>query len=193
MKSISPTFAAALAGQTPQIAQLVAMYFPSGTVALNSMNRPVDYGGITYRGAAGLGEISQIEDSIGSEVKGLQLAMSGTTAEMLALALADATVVQGVRLVIRLALIGGDGFVIDAPVDWDGYLDTMSIDADGEKCTIAATAESSAVDFLRGNSMTTSNADQQALYPGDRAFEYIVSQSGVPVVWPTKQYYIDSR
>lgn len=193
MKSISPAFASALAGKTPQIAQLVAMYFPSGTVALNSMNRPVDYGGITYRGAAGLGEISQIEDSAGNEIKGLQLTMSGTSAEMLALALADATVVQGVRLVIRLALIGVDGSVIDAVVDWDGYLDTMPIFADGQTCTITATAESSAVDLLRGNSMTTSNADQQALYPGDRAFEYIVSQSGVPVVWPTKQYYIDSR
>ena len=193
MKSLSPTFAAALASGAPQVAQLVAMYFSGGTVALNSMNRPLDFGGLTYRGAAGLGEISQIDDSAGSEIKGLQLTMSGLSSEMLALALADATVVQGVRLVIRLALVGADGFVIDAPVDWDGYLDTMSIDADGDKCTISVTAESSAVDLLRGNSMTTSNADQQALYPGDRAFEYIVSQDGVPVVWPTKQYYIDSR
>ena len=193
MKSLSPTFAAALASGAPQVAQLVAMYFSGGTVALNSMNRPLDFGGLTYRGAAGLGEISQIDDSAGSEVKGLQLTMSGLSSEMLALALADATVVQGVRLVIRLALVGADGFVIDAPVDWDGYLDTMSIDADGDNCTISVTAESSAVDLLRGNAMTTSNADQQALYPGDRAFEYIVSQDGVPVVWPTKQYYIDSR
>jgi len=190
---VSPSFAAALAGSVPQVAQLIAMYFASGTVALNSMNRPLDFGGITYRGAAGLGEINQIENSTGTEIKGLQLTMSGITAELLALALADATVVQGVRLVIRLALIGSDGFVIDAPVDWDGYLDTMSIGADGDTCTIYVTAESSAVDLLRGNSLTTSNADQQALYPGDRAFEYIVSQSGVPVIWPTKQYYIDSR
>lgn len=193
MKSLSPTFAAALVSGAPQVAQLVAMYFSAGTVALNSMNRPLDFGGLTYRGAAGLGEISEIEDSAGGEIKGLQLTMSGLSSELLALALADATVVQGVRLVIRLALIGADGNVIDAPVDWDGYLDTMSIDADGDKCTISVTAESSAVDLLRGNAMTTSNADQQALYPGDRAFEYIVSQDGVPVVWPTKQYYIDSR
>lgn len=190
MKTLTSQFAAALANSAPQVAQLVAMYFSAGVVALNSMNRPLDFGGITYRGAAGLGEISQIDDSAGSEIKGLQMTMSGLTSEMLALALADATVVQGVRVVIRLALIGDDGFVIDAPVDWDGYLDTMSIDADGETCTISVTAESSAVDLLRGNAMTTSNADQQALYPGDRALEYIVSQSGVPVVWPTKQYYM---
>ena len=193
MKSVSPAFAAALAGPTPKVAQLVAMYFASGVIALNSMNWDIDWGGLTYKGAAGLGEIGTIEDSAGSEIKGLQLSMSGVASELLALALSDATVVQGVRLVIRLALIGADGAVIDAVVDWDGYLDTMPISADGVTCKITVTAESSAVDLLRGNAMTTSNADQQALYSGDRAFEYVVSQDGVPVVWPTKQYYIDSR
>ena len=193
MKSVSPAFVTALAGPAPIVAQLVAMYFVSGVIALNSMNRDVDFGGLTYKGAAGLGEISAIKDSAGSEVQGLQFSMSGVASENLALALADATVVQGTRVVIRLALIGDDGAVIDAPVDWDGYLDTMPISADGQTCTITATAESSAVDLLRGNAMTNSNADQQALYPGDRSMEYIVSQDGVPVVWPTKQFYIDSR
>jgi len=193
VKSVSPAFVTALAGPAPIVAQLVAMYFVSGVIALNSMNRDVDFGGLTYKGAAGLGEISAIKDSAGSEVQGLQFSMSGVASENLALALADATVVQGTRVVIRLALIGDDGAVIDAPVDWDGYLDTMPISADGQTCTITATAESSAVDLLRGNAMTNSNADQQALYPGDRSMEYIVSQDGVPVVWPTKQFYIDSR
>ena len=193
MKSLSPAFVTALSGVAPKIAQLVAMYFPTGTVALNSMNRDIDFGGLTYKGAAGLGEISPIKDSAGSEVQGLQFTMSAVAAEILALALADATVVQGTRVVIRLALIGSDGAVIDAPVDWDGYLDTMPISADGLTCTITATAESSAVDLLRGNPMTNSNPDQQALYPGDRAMEYIVPQADIPIVWPTKQYYIDSR
>ena len=193
MKLLGPTVIAALARPGLQIAQLVSMHFASGVVGLNSTNRDLVFEGITFRGAAGLGEIAPIEDSVGSEVKGLQLTMSGLSSELLALALADATVVQGVTLVIRLAFIEEDGSIIDAPVDWIGYLDTMPIEANGETCTITVTAESSAVDLLRGNAMTTSNADQQALYPGDRALEYIVSQSGVPVVWPTKQYYIDSR
>ena len=193
MKLLAPVVIAALSRPRLQIAQLVSMHFSSGVVALNSTTRDLVFEGITYKGAAGLGTIAQIEDSIGSEVKGLQLTMSGLASELLALALADATVVQGAQLVIRLAILEEDGTIIDAPVDWLGYLDTMPIQADGDTCTITVTAESSAVDLLRGNAMTTSNADQQALYPGDRAFEYIVSQDGVPVVWPTKQYYIDSR
>ena len=33
------------------------------------------------------------------------------------------------------------------------------------------------------------DADQQAIYPGDRAFEYVVDQSDKPVVWPSREYF----
>lgn len=192
MRSLSGATVAALSAPVVRVAQLVLMVFSTGTVALNSRNHDIDFDGVTYRGAAGLGTISATEDSPG-EIKGLQLQMSGVPVEYLSMALDDAAVVQGARLVIRLAILDDVGAVVDAPIDWDGSLDTMSIEEDEGKCEITATAESSAVDLLRGNPRTTSNADQQAMYPGDRAMEFIVSQDGVPIVWPTKQYYIDSR
>jgi hypothetical protein len=192
MRALSPTAIAALAASVVRVRQLVYMQFPSGVVALNSDNRAIVYGGVTYLGAAGLGSISPVDDSPG-EVKGIQLEMSGVPIEYLALALADATQVQGAIVAIRLALLAADDSVIDAPLDWVGNIDTMSIEEDGETCAIAVTAESSAVDLLRGNALTTSDADQRFLYPGDLAFQYVIPQDGVPVVWPTKQYYIDSR
>ena len=33
-------------------------------------------------------------------------------------------------------------------------------------------------------------SDQQAVAPGDRAFEYVISQANTPVVWPTKDWFI---
>ena len=27
------------------------------------------------------------------------------------------------------------------------------------------------------------------LYPGDRAFEYVVDQANKPIVWPSKEYF----
>jgi hypothetical protein len=192
MKALSGAVLAVLAAPTLTIIQLVYLGFAGAPVALNSSNRDVVVGGITYRGAAGLGTINPIEDSPG-EIKGLQFEISGVPVENLALALADATVVQGAQVVIRLAILNDAGVVLDAPIDWTGRLDTMSIQEDGETCTVGATAESSAVDLLRGNALTTTNADQQFLYPGDRAFEWVIPQEGAPIVWPTKQYYIDSR
>jgi hypothetical protein len=174
------------------IVQLIVMQFPSLTVALNSSNRDVFFDGVTYLGAAGLGKISEIEDSPG-EIKGLQFEMSGVPTNNIALALSESNVVQGAVTVIRLAILNSAGQVLDAPIDWSGRLDTMTIQEDGGTCSIGATAESSAVDLLRGNSLTTSNADQQFLYPGDRAFEYVVSQASQPVVWPTKQLFMAMR
>ena len=55
--------------------------------------------------------------------------------------------------------------------------------------TVTATAESTAVDLLRGSAMTYSDGDQQSLYPGDRAFEYVVDQANKPIVWPSKEYF----
>ena len=189
MKALTGPAAAALSASSLLIVQLVYMQFPGFPVALNSSNRNIDFGGVTYLGAAGLGAINPIEDSPG-EVKGLQLSMSGVPSEYLALALDDSNIVQGSPLTIRLAILSEAGAVLDAPIDWVGRLDSMSIEEDGDTCTIAVTAESTAVDLLRGSPMTYSNVDQQALYPGDRAFEYVLSQANKPIVWAGKQWLI---
>lgn len=189
MKSLAPDAIAALSGQVLRIVQLVYMQFPTLPVALNSSAGDLTYAGVTYKGAAGLGSVGPIEDSPG-EIKGLQFAMSGVPSDYLALAMDDSSIVQGAPVVIRLAIVGEFGAVLDAPIDWSGRLDTMSIEEDGETCTIAVTAESSAVDLLRGTPLTYSNVDQQSLYPGDRAFEYVLSQANKPIVWAGKQWLL---
>ncbi|TSD59018.1 hypothetical protein FFI97_001430 [Variovorax sp. KBS0712] len=189
MRTLTPAAVAALSAPELRIARLVLMEFPGFAVALNSSNQNMVYAGVTYLGAAGLGTISQIDDSPG-EIKGLQLEMSGVPTDYLSLALADATVVQGTPLTTRLAILDEDWQVIEAPIDWVGTLDTMPIQEDGETCTIAATAESAAVDLLRGTPMTYSNVDQKALYPDDRAFEYLNSLIGKPIIWAGKQWLI---
>ena len=156
-------------------------------VALNSSNRDFDFAGVTFRGAAGLGAMSEINSSPG-EIKGLSFEMAGVDTAVLALALDDSAVVQGSPVVVRTALLDDALQVVDAPVEWAGRLDTMVIEEDGETCRVGVTAEASAVDLLRGSALTYSNADQQSLYPGDRAFEYIVAQSNTPVVWPSKEW-----
>ena len=190
MKTLNPAAMAVIGGQQVVLVQLVLMQFPGLTVALNSSNIDFEWEGITYRGAYGLGSVSVIDDSPG-EVKGLQLTLSGVSSENISLALDDAAIVQGAPLTIRTAILDPVSYaVLDAPIDWRGKLDTMSIEEDGEKCTISATAESSAVDLLSRTALTYSDADQQYLYPGDLAFQYTTSNPNAPVVWPTKQWFI---
>jgi len=191
VRALSPDTIAALNGPVLHVASLVYMAFPGSAIALCSANRPIDFGGVTYRGAAGLGSISPITDSAG-EVKGLNFEMAGVSSEAIALALDDAGVVQGTPVTIRTAILDANMGVLDAPIDWTGRLDTMSIREDGETCTIAVSAESSEVDLLRGSTLTYSDADQKSLYPGDRGFEFVNSQVGQRVIWPAKQWLIAS-
>lgn len=166
--------------------QLVYLAFAT-PIALNSSNWDFVWSGVTYKGAGALGSVSTLEDSPG-EIKGLSFQLSGLDSSYIALALDDAGVVQGTAVTIRTAVLDNTYAIVDAPIEWTGKLDTMTIEEDGEKCSITVTAESSAVDLLRGTPQTYSDADQQALHAGDLAFQYVISQATTPVFWPSKEW-----
>jgi hypothetical protein len=189
MKTYSAPVLAALAAGDVVVVQLVELQFPSGTVALNTSNWHLVWGGVTYLGAYGLGSVSPVKDSPG-EIQGISFTLSGGDSSSIALALDAATEVQGTPAIIRPAILDTTTFqILDAPIDWAGTLDTMSIEEDNNQATISATAESAAVDLLRGNLSTYSDADQQAMFPGDLAFQFVVSQVDQPVVWPAREYF----
>lgn len=187
MRTLSAPTLAALAGGQLAIVQLVHMAFAS-PIALNTSNLTLSWGGVTYIGAGALGAIGQIDDSPG-EVKGLNFQLIGVDSSYIALALDDAAVVQGTAVTIRTAILNSSYAIVDAPIEWTGKLDSMSIEEDGETCTISVSAESSAVDILRGGPLTYSDADQKSLYGNDRAFEFIILQANTPIVWPSKLWF----
>ncbi len=189
MRSLSATTIAVLNGQVIRMVQLVYLGFAS-PIGLNLSTMPITWDGVVYQGAGAIGAISEIDDSPG-EIKGLTFSLAGVDPAYISLALDDAAVVQGTPCYIRTALLDENYTVVDAPLDWSGRLDTMSITEDGETCTISVTAESSAVDLLNGVATTYSSADQKAIDPTDRAFDYLLSQVGQPVVWPNRQWFID--
>ena len=78
MKSLAAGTLTALAQPSVPIVQLVHMAF-SSPVALNTSTMDLVYGGVTYKGAYGLGSISAVKDSPG-EIKGLQFTLSGVSA-----------------------------------------------------------------------------------------------------------------
>lgn len=190
MRLLAAPALAALAGTNAVIVQLVYMGFAPSPLTLNASNFDFLYGGLLYKGAGILGTVAEVQDSPG-EVKGISFELSGVSTEAIAVALDDAAVVQGTPCLIRTALLNAAYQIVDAPIDWIGTLDTMSISEDGDTCTIAVTAESSAVDLLRGSPLTYSDADQKALFPGDRGFEFVLSQVDAPIIWPHRQWFID--
>jgi hypothetical protein len=98
--------------------------------------------------------------------------------------------VQGTPVTIYTAIMDTTTYqILDAPVEWVGTLDTMAIGEDGTAATIAVTAESRAVDLLRGTPQFYSDADQRVINPTDGAFAYVVDQIDKPIVWPAKAFF----
>lgn len=189
MKTLTAPVLAALASGAVAIVQLIELVFDSGTIRLNSSNWNLVYDGNTYTGAYGLGNVSPVTDQPG-EVQGITLVLAGGDPLRIALALDSSDEVQGAIVRIRTAIISTTDYtVLDAPLDWVGKCDTMSIGEDGQQAEIRVSAESNAVDLLRGTPVTLTDADQQALFSGDRAFEYVVSQIDQPVVWPSREFF----
>jgi len=189
MKSFSTSVLAALAAGHVVVVQLLELQFPSGTIALNTSNWHLTWSGVTYQGAYGLGSISPVEDAPG-EVRGISFTVDGGSSSNISLALDGAGEVQGTPAILRTAVFDTSNHtILEAPIVWSGTLDTMAIEEGAESATITATAESRAVDLLRSNASTYSDADQQALFPGDLAMQYIVSQVDQPVVWPSREYF----
>lgn len=189
MRSLAAGVTTAFAATEVVLVTLVKLAFSSGTIALSDSTYSIAWGGDTYLAAAGLGEISVIEDKP-TDIAGLKLELLQVDSAHIALALDDAVVVQGAEVTIRTAVLDATTHqVIDVVTDWTGYCDTMTIVEDGRTASIVVTAESKAVDLLRGTPLTYSDGDQQSLVPGDRYFEYVVSQSDKPMVWPSKGFF----
>jgi hypothetical protein len=178
----------AMSQDTVPLVQLVRFDFPAETLGLNTSNRNFTYGGVEYRGAAGLGSIATIEDSPG-EIKGLVFTLNGAASEMVALALDNSDEWQGTPITVGTAVLDQNYQIVDVLDDWVGFGDVMSLSEDGESCTLQATAESSAVDLTRSTPLTYSLADQRAIDPTDLGFSLIASQIEQPIVWPTKEWY----
>ena len=190
MRAISTELATALSAGTAVLVTLLKLEFPSATIALNSSNWTLEYGGTTYLGAAGLGTINAVNDTPG-ELAGLQAELLPLDSSLIALALDDANEVQGSVVTLSTAILDSTTYqILGVERDWTGYADTMPISEDGEKVTIGLTAESKGVDLLRGHPLTYSDADQRSLYSEDRAFEYVVDQADQPVVWPQREWFL---
>lgn len=188
MKTLSAPAIAAMSSGSVAIVQLILMEFSSGQVALNMSTWDLVVNGITYKGAYGLGTISPIIDKPG-EVQGMTLELFGEAA-MIVLALDDADIVQGTDLIISTALIETENYqVIESQVEWVGTLDTMSIGEDGTQASIRVSAESKAVDLMRGTPQFYSESDQTAIHPADHSFKYVTDQIDKPVIWPARAFF----
>lgn len=188
MRTLTPAAIAAINTGQIAVAQLVHMAF-TVPIALNSSTWALVWDSVTYQGAYGLGTVSAVTDQPG-QAGGVTFEISGASVGNLGLALDAGDEVQGVLATVRTAIVRtSDYTVVDAPVDWVGKLDTMAIGQDGATAVVRVTAESQAVNLLRGSVRHYSDSDQRRINSADGFFRHTPNQAGVPFVWPARSYF----
>ncbi len=185
----APTLAALASGQIGCV-QLLYLGFPSGAIALNNSTWTLEWLSVSYLKGYGIGSISPVTDRPG-ELQGLKLSLAAGDDARIALALDSANEVQGSQIVLRTALVELVNYtILEAPIEWQGKMDTMTISEDNSAAVINVSCESKGVDLLRGTPSFYADPDQRRIDAADGAFRFVVDQVGKRVVWPARSYFL---
>lgn len=186
MRTTSSAGAVALSGGVVCMAMLVEMDLTE-PLNLNTSSLALSIGGITYSGVGGLGQIDAITESAG-DLPRLNFTIAGVQPTSISLALSEP--VQGKAVRVKMAIFDSvTGAFIDVRQRYAGYLDVMSISDGKDAASIGVSSESAMLDLLRPSGIYYNDIDQQALYPGDQAFQYVNDQVDQKIVWPAASFF----
>ena len=160
---------------------LVLGDFPSGPFAMFTGPGAVTHDGIEYLGAGAFLSIGAASSSAGSEKGGLTIALSGASAEVIALA--ETEEFQRRRVTVRLALFDNSGAIIDADIFFDGLADTIDTDDDPEAPTVTLSCEQRALDLGRARPFRYTPEDQKSRFPGDSFFDLVQAIQTQEPIW----------
>lgn len=165
---------------------LVDMEFTGDTLYCCGAPFDVSWGGNTYLGVQGLGQIDVLSET-DAEIKGLTFTLSGIPLSNIAMALE--TNVANCPVTVRLATVDAAGVLsVDTNV-WQGYLDTLGLVDNGESATVQVTAEHRMVSWKRPTIKRFTSADQAEVDADDAFFSYVEATTNATIVWPNKEFF----
>lgn len=181
MRSLTAGALTVLSHERPPVILLVEMMFsPPVRVATSAVH--VEWGGHTWLGAGPLGAVEPVQDTAG-DATGLRFTLSGVPSESIALALGQSARNKACR--VYLALLNPDTHAIE-DVSTLGLFVLDQLTVAGP--TIGVSAHSLARVFARPKPLRYTDADQQRVSAGDRALEFLVSQSTHQDIWPAASW-----
>ena len=161
---------------------------------------------ITYVGTGTLMQISSIKETAEIQAAGATLTISGIPADLLSLALS--VPYQGRIGKIKFGLIDADNNLLELESAFNilaesgidiglesvdqsnvlvdmfvGYMDQMNINEGADTATISLSLESKLLDLDRPVIRRYNNESQKALFPNDKAFEFLNDLQGKDLSW----------
>jgi hypothetical protein len=186
MRTLDPAASAALDDSAVVVVILVEMALTE-TIRLCSASHDITFGGQVFQAIGDLGSVDEVKDEMG-EVSGLNFSLSGVRNDNLSIAINEP--IRGKAAYMRLALLSISTLaVLDAPLVWSGTCDQMPVEFGKVTSAINVVCQHRGVTFARPKPLRYTDADQQALFPGDTSLRFVAEQSQHPDVWPAASFF----
>ncbi len=169
--------------QVASVAPRLLAYFdfPSGAVRVWNGVGDLSWDGHTWKGVGHFGSFKPPGGGTDISAKSAVFQLNGIESSQVSLALGDDYQNRVCRA--YFAFIDENGEVIDNPYKWEGRMDTIEIQEEGNTSAISIRAESRLIDLDRPRERRYSHEDQQDLYPGDKGLEFAASVPDMEIHW----------
>lgn len=157
--------------------------FSAGTVRFWSGLGEITFNENVYTGSGDLGTISEITESEVLKASGVTFNLSGVPSSIISASLGQE---YSERLCfMHLAFFDDEMEIVSEPyLLFSGRMDIMSIEENGEFCSVSLSAENRLIDLERPSARRYTDEDQQHYFPGDKGLAYVtVLNDGRQLKW----------
>lgn len=152
---------------------LIRVEFSTTVVTITDAYKDIDYNGETYTALGHFLSFSDIQETTELQVTNMIGQLSGIDQSMISIILGEQYIDRPVN--VYLAMCASDWSVVSDPVlIFGGRINKPSIaeDPDAGTSIVSIEASNHLSDFERRPGRHTNDSEQQALFPGDRGFEF---------------------
>jgi hypothetical protein len=161
---------------------LVDMLFDSGAVYLWNGNGTLTNNSNAYIGVGELISLGTISEKTDLTATGVSITLSGVKQSLLSISLSEPY--QNREVIVRVGAMNESGDVIADPVVmFQGKMDVMTIQDDGNLATITVQCESKLLQLDRANLRRYTAEDQKIDYPADTALDFMAKIQEVAIPW----------
>lgn len=162
----------------------VELDYPSGFVRVNSADRTFSFdsgsGVVDFLGVGQLGSISAVGETTELQASKMSFTLTGIPQSSISAAFEKA---QGRRAKMWLGSLDSSYAIIADPVLlFVGLIDNSTIDI-GVIGTVTVNVNNRFIEWQREKIRRYTDADQQAEFPGDKFFQYIVQAVEKEIIW----------
>lgn len=182
MRTMTAGLIAALAADNVALINLLELDFVSGFVRVHSAAGDVVFNGDTFQGVGTHGGISNAEES--EELRAYQVRMTLNGIDPAIISTAFDEVYQGRSARVWAGALTSDYQLIADPIlVFSGRMDNMQVTLGERSASIDLTVTNKLADWDRPRIRRYNRADQQAVFPGDKGFDFAEEMVSKTLFW----------